>query len=90
MSWYTVFWAGWVLSALLVEGVALWQGDGTPTGHVNAVLHRHPGFALVLGAFLAWLLWHWLWDRDGLPGKVDALFVALGALFAGLVFRRRP
>jgi hypothetical protein len=42
-----------------------------------------------MGAFLCWMLWHWLFDTADL-GATDALFAALGAAvgLAGYYYRR--
>jgi hypothetical protein len=74
---------------ILLEVYALARGRLPLTGHARSRILHTPAGAGAMGAFLCWMLWHWLFDTADL-GATDALFAALGAAvgLAGYYYRR--
>jgi hypothetical protein len=83
------FWKFWVAVGIIAE---LWSlRVGTPlTSVARRYLLHYPVGAMLAGAFLAWLPYHWLLVREGLGvGDIVALFA--GAIVGALGwFLRHP
>jgi hypothetical protein len=77
-------------AGILLEVYALARGRLPLTGYARSRILNRPLGAATTGAFLLWMVWHWLGDVGGL-GTADVVSVAAGALLglAGWWYRRR-
>ena len=83
MRGFALFWAGWIVLALAVESWALFnkaRGD-TLTEFVRAYIISSPWGYLLIGAFLLWLVFHWLAVRSGV-GWADLIIAIAGGVLA--------
>jgi hypothetical protein len=81
------WWKAWVIVGIAAELLSL--RGGTPlTGVVRRYLTPSRAGSVLLGAFLAWLPYHWLAVQSGM-GWGDVVVVVLGGLLgAGSVALR--
>jgi len=93
MSGFTVAWIVLFALGFMLEGVALWAGRGTLSGHVWHLMGTAWGKPLVL-SFFCWLAWHWMIEPvagDALRRTYsdDGLIAAAVALLAIMSGRRK-
>lgn len=79
MTWFAI-WAVLIAVVIAVEIVALVNtvGGDTLTEYMRSGLLRSRAGSAAVGAFLLWLVWHWLFVNLGF-GLGDLIAIALGA-----------
>jgi hypothetical protein len=83
MNW-TAFWGAWIALGVVGEGIALVLRARGTLGPTLTEFARHfvlfsPAGAMLIGAFLIWMVWHWLFDANDL-GREDYFAVGAGVL----------
>lgn len=84
-------WRAWAVIGIVMELLSLRKGGVRPlTGEARARLLGNPAGSGIVGAFIVWLGWHWLFDTGGLGGA-DVVSVIAGAVLGvlGWAARRR-
>lgn len=88
--WWGYVWKAWIVFGVVYEILTLKRGKPL-TGVVRTrIVFRLLGSA-GMGAFLVWLVWHWLFDPGPGVGTPDLVFVLIGTALGsfGYWVRRR-
>lgn len=86
MRWHAA-WTVWAGLGLVMEAVGL-RRNGTLTRTVRVYLLGGAAGSAAVGAFLAWLAWHWLVVASGVgPGDLIAVAVGAAVGLAGWAYR---
>lgn len=89
--WYW-FWAAWLATGFILELAALYREapEDTLSEFIRAFVVHSPYGSMLVGAFLVWLLWHWLYVKSGLD-QSDIVMTLIGAVagLGGWYYRNR-